>query len=207
MRFTAAECALFFTSDEDCPSHSHDAQAEVEELIYGEYLAALRKARSATASRVASPTDESDGAGTRRSDATDAEDGSDPLLLRRARHQRYVQRNADALPAYMSALSASRPWLVYWLLHALDLLSADHGLPEALRLRAATTVLRFQQRATGGFGGGLGQIAHLAPTYAAVHALAITREPDAWKAIDRRAMYRFFMRMKQNDGSFRVSES
>ncbi|ORZ32263.1 terpenoid cyclases/protein prenyltransferase alpha-alpha toroid [Catenaria anguillulae PL171] len=105
----------------------------------------------------------------------------------------------------MTALSASRPWIVYWLLHATDLLSRGDPLPEPLRLRAATTVLRFQHP-SGGFGGGVGQRPHLAATYAAVHALGLTRDTHVWERVDRAGMYRFLMRCKQPDGSFVVCE-
>jgi protein farnesyltransferase subunit beta len=41
------------------------------------------------------------------------------------------------------------------------------------------------QHPDGGFGGGAGQISHLAPTYAAVNALAIIGTQAAYDAIDR----------------------
>lgn len=48
----------------------------------------------------------------------------------------------------------------------------------------------------GGFGGGPGQLAHLAPTYAAVNALAIVGTEEAYGIIDRLArggiFYYFF---------------
>lgn len=37
---------------------------------------------------------------------------------------------------------------------------------------------------TGGFGGGPGQLPHLAPTYAAVNALSLIETKDAHRAID-----------------------
>lgn len=47
------------------------------------------------------------------------------------------------------------------------------------------------QCAGGGFGGGPGQLAHLAPTYAAVAALAELGGPGALGAVDRAAAARF----------------
>ena len=44
------------------------------------------------------------------------------------------------------------------------------------------------QNADGGFGGGHGQISHLAPSYAAVLSLAIVGEPAALDLIDRRSL-------------------
>lgn len=41
------------------------------------------------------------------------------------------------------------------------------------------------QHPDGGFGGGPGQFPHLAPTYAAVNALAIIGTPKAYSIINR----------------------
>jgi prenyltransferase beta subunit len=41
------------------------------------------------------------------------------------------------------------------------------------------------QHPTGGFGGGPGQIPHLAPTYAAINALVICGTEEAYEVIDR----------------------
>jgi protein farnesyltransferase subunit beta len=82
------------------------------------------------------------------------------------------------------------------------------------------------QHPEGGFGGGPGHAAHLLPTYAAVCALAIVGRPGpdgGWDQIDRlvylcfcinsvetfhlqrEKLYKFFMSLKQADGSFLVT--
>ncbi|KNE61544.1 hypothetical protein AMAG_06363 [Allomyces macrogynus ATCC 38327] len=156
--------------DDNLPTHSSEEQADVECDILAIYESALQSAHL-----------------------------SGPLLLRRPSHAAYLHRVATSLPRSMSALAASRPWLVYYVLHSMDLLGMD--LSEMLRLRAASTLLRMQDP-NGGFAGGVGMIAHLAPTYAAVHALALVRDEQAWRAIDRAAMYAWLLRMKRPDGSF-----
>ena len=79
--------------------------------------------------------------------------------------------------------------------------------------------LRPAQHPRGGFGGGFGQLPHLATTYAAVLALASVGG-DALDIINRRRMcvdplysafanhdrWRWIGRMKQRDGSFTVCE-
>lgn len=45
------------------------------------------------------------------------------------------------------------------------------------------------QNPTGGFGGGHGQISHLAGSYAAVLSLALVGGEDAYALVDREAMY------------------
>lgn len=69
------------------------------------------------------------------------------------------------------------------------------------------TLLRFRpigSKQKGGFGGGSGQIMHLAPTYAAVMALAyVCGTIQDWEeVIDQRAMHDWLMQLKQPDGSF-----
>jgi protein farnesyltransferase subunit beta len=93
-----------------------------------------------------------------------------------------------------------------------------------LVLRAIDTIMQWQHP-DGGFGGGPGQAAHLLPTYAAVCSLAIAGGPGpggGWDQIDRCAMrsyrcdlppnasgrdklYKWYMSLKQPDGSFIVS--
>ena len=44
------------------------------------------------------------------------------------------------------------------------------------------------QNASGGFGGGHGQLSHCAPSYAAILSLATVGGPDALDMVDRRAL-------------------
>jgi protein farnesyltransferase subunit beta len=64
------------------------------------------------------------------------------------------------------------------------------------------------QHEDGGFGGGPGQAAQLLPSYASVCTLAVVGRPGpggGWDQIDRDKMYKFFMSLKQKDGSFMVA--
>jgi protein farnesyltransferase subunit beta len=58
------------------------------------------------------------------------------------------------------------------------------------------------QNIHGGFGGGPGQLSHLAPTYAAINALCIVGLKAGFDMIDRRKMYSWLVSLKQPDGSF-----
>jgi protein farnesyltransferase subunit beta len=66
--------------------------------------------------------------------------------------------------------------------------------------------LRRCQSSTGGFGGGPGQIPHLAPTYAAVLTLCEIGTREAYDAIDRVSLQRFLYSLHQEDGSFVMHE-
>ena len=91
--------------------------------------------------------------------------------------------------------------MFYWALAGLSALGEDVS---KYREPLISTV-RPIQNATGGFGGGNGQMSHLAPTYAIVLALAIVGGKEALDIIDRRAMWKWLGALKQLDGGFQVS--
>jgi len=135
------------------------------------------------------------------------EDGAFRIQLLRGKHSEYLTRalTLPLPPSYVS-LDASRPWIIYWTLHSLDMLGS---LPDETALvnvvkaldscwedsvvyinateirndavlkdivEAEATSGKYQGKIplpAGGFGGNGGQIAHCAPTYAAVLALCI----------------------------------
>ncbi|CBQ70127.1 related to RAM1-protein farnesyltransferase, beta subunit [Sporisorium reilianum SRZ2] len=143
------------------------------------------------------------------------------LLLERQAHVNFLTKMLEPLPGAYTAFDTNRSWLLYWILHSYDLLSVS--LDPKGRARAIATLLSFQNKATGGFGGGPDQIAHLMATYAAVSALAIVGGPGpaptaediadgksvevghgGWDDIDRTKMYEWISSLKQPDGSFLV---
>ncbi|KAL1408783.1 CAAX farnesyltransferase (FTase) subunit beta [Vanrija albida] len=130
--------------------------------------------------------------------------------LRKNEAAQFMGPHLFKCPPGYTALDASKPWLMYWVLHSLDLLGI--ALDEETKKRAVATLFSFKLP-TGGFAGGAAntQIAHLLPTYAAVMALAISggaTEGFGWDqlAASRQDIYNFFMRMKKPDGGFSVCE-
>ena len=122
--------------------------------------------------------------------------------LARERHVAYLTRSLGGLPASFAGLDASRPWLVYWTLQALDLLGAR---PPERDARAVVAFLRRCQHPEGGFGGGPRQAPHTASTYAAVLALAVVGTPDALAAVDRAGLLAFVRSVRDAaTGGFRV---
>jgi protein farnesyltransferase subunit beta len=126
----------------------------------------------------------------------------------RTEHAAYLKAGLGSLAAGYVSLDASRPWLTYWISHSLELLGPSH----ALRGDEADNVVGFLRRCqvpgTGGFAGGAhpGQIAHLAPTYAAINTLVTIGTPAALAAIDRASLRVFLRRMKRPDGSFSMHD-
>ncbi len=62
------------------------------------------------------------------------------------------------------------------------------------------------QSETGGFGGGPGQQAHLAPTYAAINALCTLDCDRALKIIKRKELLEWIKRLTHRNGSLRMHE-
>ena len=121
--------------------------------------------------------------------------------LDRKRHIAFLHKSLRKLPAPYVAADASRPWMFYWAMAGLSAMGEDIS---EYRERVISTC-RPIQNATGGFGGGNGQMSHLAPTYAIVLSLAMAGGADALDVIDRKAMWKWLGALKQPDGGFQMS--
>ncbi|XP_051885438.1 protein farnesyltransferase subunit beta isoform X2 [Pristis pectinata] len=125
-------------------------------------------------------------------------------ILQREKHFQYLKKGLRHLSESYSCLDASRPWLCYWILHSLELLS------EPLDEGTASHICQFLARCqspNGGFGGGPGQEPHLAPTYAAVNALCIIGTEESYGVINREKLLEFLYSVKQPNGSFTMHVS
>lgn len=105
----------------------------------------------------------------------------------------------NPLPKSFVGLDASGPWILYWMLHSLELLSVQ--ISGNMKVAAIERLLSCQA-STGGFGGGELQEPHLATTYAAIHALAILGLEIGFKRILKQELYDWMLSLKQTDGSF-----
>ncbi|KAL4424364.1 hypothetical protein ABPG75_001665 [Micractinium tetrahymenae] len=123
--------------------------------------------------------------------------GFDPedegLLLDRKAHAQYLSGGLGSLPAGFISLDASRTWICYWITHGLALLGAP--LPPSPSRESIIAFLASCQHPDGGFGGGPNQLAHLAPTYAAVAALVTLGGEDALSVVDWPRLHAFLLRM------------
>ncbi|KAG1699190.1 hypothetical protein DVH05_014106 [Phytophthora capsici] len=117
----------------------------------------------------------------------------EPLLMRE-KHIAYLKRGLTRLSSGFVSLDASRPWIIYWILHSLELLDA---LPEHETERVIATLKPlWDSDHDGGFGGGPKQLAHTATNYATCLTLALLGTPEALETVDRQGLYRFFMSRK-----------
>ena len=122
------------------------------------------------------------------------------IRLLRQKHLEYLRNNIFTLPRGFVSLDSSRPWIMYWILHSLYLLGEEN---EDFNNAIVSTLKRIQN-IDGGFGGGPQQISQGAPNYAAVLSLCIIGSQAALETINREAMYRWFLRLKQSNGGFSI---
>ncbi|XP_071706330.1 protein farnesyltransferase subunit beta [Rutidosis leptorrhynchoides] len=125
------------------------------------------------------------------------------LELLRSNHIEYLINGLRRLPSSFSVLDANRPWLCYWILHSIALLgdSVDVALE-----RSAIDFLSRCQDQDGGYGGGPGQMPHLATTYAAVNSLITLGGCRSLASINRGKIHSFLRRMKHNSGGFSMHD-
>uniref|UniRef100_A0A4Y0BLW0 Protein farnesyltransferase subunit beta n=1 Tax=Anopheles funestus TaxID=62324 RepID=A0A4Y0BLW0_ANOFN len=127
----------------------------------------------------------------------------DPTLpkLHRGDHARYLQVSLERLSTAYESLDSSRPWMVYWILNAASILNLrfSHELMD----RVVDFLIKCRCK-DGGFGGGPGQDAHLATTYAAVNSLCIIGTEKALNAIDRHTLKQFMWAVRESNGAFRM---
>lgn len=119
----------------------------------------------------------------------------------RQKHIAFLHSQLGKLPAPFVGADASRPWFLYWCLNALRLLGEDVTSYRESLIETA----RSMQNATGGFGGGNGQLSHLATTYATVLALSLVGGPDVYDVVDRRSLWKWLCSLKQPNGGFQMA--
>lgn len=128
-----------------------------------------------------------------------AEDIDTLPVLNRKKTVNFLRRGLSELSEGYQCLDASRPWLVYWILHSLELLGESLTPQEKSE---CTSFLARCQNPEGGFGGGPGQVSHLAPTYAAVNSLAIIGTEEALAVVDRPSFASWLNKLRCSDGAF-----
>ncbi|CAL4947546.1 unnamed protein product [Urochloa decumbens] len=125
------------------------------------------------------------------------------LELWRDQHIEYLTHGLRHLGPNFHVLDANRPWLCYWMVHPLALL--DEVLDDDLDDDIVDFLARCQDK-DGGYGGGPGQLPHLATTYAAVNTLVTIGSERALSSINRDKLYKFMLRMKDESGAFRMHD-
>ena len=126
------------------------------------------------------------------------------LELNKDFHKVYLEMAFDsALPPQMAALDASQPWLLYWIANSLKVLD-ESWLSETNKHLIVEKLFHISPD-HGPFGGGVGQLPHLAGTYAAINALSLCDNIDqCWESINRGAIYKWLLSLKQPDGGFKT---
>ena len=161
-------------NDENCPTATSDEQAQVEKNCLKLY---------------------------RIYNYTDIESSLQKnLVLERERTIKFLKKGLLNLSEGYECLDSSRPWILYWILHSLELL--DYHVTDQVQVNSIIDFLGRCQNPDGGFGGGPGQISHLAPTYAAVNSLCIIGTESAYNLVNRQKLVQWMNTLRLKDGSF-----
>ncbi|KFK33120.1 hypothetical protein AALP_AA6G333500 [Arabis alpina] len=123
--------------------------------------------------------------------------------IQRDKQVDYLMKGLKQLGPLFSSLDANRPWLCYWMLHSIALLGEP--LDDDLEHNIIDFLGRCQC-SDGGYGGGPGQLPHLATSYAAVNTLVTVGGDKALSSINREKMSCFLRRMKDRSGGFRMHD-
>lgn len=121
--------------------------------------------------------------------------------IHRERHAAFLHKQLGKLPGAFVAADASRPWFLYWCFNGLRLLGEDVSSYREALIETA----RSMQNDTGGFGGGNGQLSHLATTYAIVLSMALVGGEEVYEVVDRRALWKWLCSLKTPGGGFQMA--
>ncbi|CAN7059690.1 unnamed protein product [Brassica rapa subsp. trilocularis] len=132
-------------------------------------------------------------------DASDIATQIFTVEIQRDKQLDYLMNGLRHLGPSFSSLDANLPWICYWILHSIALLG--ESVDDELENNTIDFLGRCQG-SDGGYGGGPGQLAHLATSYAAVNTLVTLGGDKALSSINRC----FLRRMKDPDGGFRVHD-
>jgi len=124
------------------------------------------------------------------------------LKLFKSRHVSYLKKGLEKLPESYECLDSSQPWFCFWIVHSMELL--QEPIPIETCERVASLLNKCQDHEGGGFAGGPQQLAHMAPTYAAVCTLCILGRfwKEAYNVINRPKLVEFLRQRRKDDGSF-----
>lgn len=151
-------------------------------------------------------------------EARPADEDEVPALSRKF-HRMFIEMAFEhKLPSHMVSLDASQAWLVYWTSNCLKVLEPD-AFTEEMKHRVVSKLVTIGHRhprkpdigpkhtLCGPFGGGYGQLPHLAGTYASISAMALCENiGGCWDLIDRVTIYKWLLKLKHPDGGFKTCE-
>lgn len=125
------------------------------------------------------------------------------IRLLRKKHTGYLLNHLYHLPPHHFALSSSMPWMVYWILNALDIVGYDFSSHDTL-LDDTFSMLQSLQNEYGGFGGNTFHFSHAGPSYAATLATFICAkyQPRFYGLINRPALREWVLSLKLPNGAF-----
>jgi protein farnesyltransferase subunit beta len=126
---------------------------------------------------------------------------SSPVILRPSTHASFWLSLFAGLPRRLIYHCSEEPWIAYWFLNGLSVLSLNQS-PEFSDW--ATACLSYISKRKNGaiFASSPHHCGHAALAYVSVNAIALAQLETGYRSIDRRALHDWFLTLKLPNGSF-----
>ena len=134
------------------------------------------------------------------------DDSNDLEVLFSKAHSRYIEKYLTMpLPYFYASLDCNHGWMLYWLTNSFAIIN-DTLIPEESELIKKKIKRNIVNGGLGGISGGVHQIGHAASTYLSVLSLLLAEDYSTLEKI-RSNLYKWFLQLKNPDGSFRMHEN
>lgn len=134
---------------------------------------------------------------TKKSDKLETEK---EIKIKTDNHIHFINKMITLLPEGYTSLESGMPWFAYWSLNTFDLFGKEEfSLGETVKNEMIKYLKQYLHVSKEGFSGYFNNsLSHIMSNYAALLAIVCLDCKEAYEMIDRDAMRRFIMSMKQN---------
>lgn len=124
------------------------------------------------------------------------------LQVLRNMHRDFLLGAISAPPPAFHKYTSQEPWLPYWFSNSISILGFER-LRNLQVMKNMCAQYEFKRiGADGGFAPTPYEMSHAVLTYASINAIALSMDRDVYSGIDRERIYKWFMTLKQPNGSF-----
>ena len=134
-----------------------------------------------------------------------AEREKSEIRIKRNAHRDFMLKLISGLPSAFTTLCSEEPWIPYWFLNTLSVLSLEKIQNYNFYVDACMKYL-LKRKPDQGYASAPQHKGHVILAYTAINSIALSQSEKAYATIDRRALYDWMMSLKQPNGSFRAEQ-
>jgi len=124
------------------------------------------------------------------------------LTIKKNCHRDYWLKAISGLPKEYTKLNFQDPWIPYWFLNTMHVLSYNTMSGFKFYEEKIVQYLSKRKSHDGGYASSPELIGNVVLAYVAVNSLCIIGTESAYKSIDRESLYKWFLTLKRENGSF-----